>query len=182
MAIAVQRIKLSSSRDISFNKLVVSQSNVRQVNAGVSIEQLVESVDQCSLLQGLSVRAVVDADGQETGPLEVPAGGRRYRALKLLNKQRRMAKMQPHLGVDRDGGIAEDDKTILDRAAGPQVRRVRVTGANRIELTGFADTMRDRPRACGLCGEIIWWKPRSFVLAKVLGCYPIARVGDRAVA
>ncbi len=182
MAIAVQRIKLSSSRDISFNKLVVSQSNVRRANAGVSIEQLVENVAQCSLLQGPSVRAVVDSGGQETGPFEVPAGGRRYRALKLLNKQRRMAKMQPIPCVVRDGGIAEDDKTILDLAAGPQVRRVRVTGANRIELTGFADTMRDRLRACGLCGEIIWWKPRSFVLAKVLGCYPIARVGDRAVA
>ena len=179
---AVQKIKLSPSRDIPFNKLVLSQSNVRRVKAGVSIEQLAESIAQRTLLQSLSVRAVVDADGQETGMFEVPAGGRRYRALELLVKQKRMAKTQPVPCVVRDGGIAEDDKTILDLAAGPQVGSVRVTGANRIELTGFADTMRDRPRACGLCGEIIWWKPRSFVLAKVLGCYPIARVGDRAVA
>jgi ParB-like chromosome segregation protein Spo0J len=179
MVSAVQRIKLSSSRDISINKLVVSQSNVRRVKAGVSIEQLVESVAQCSLLQSLSVRAVVDTDGQETGLFEVPAGGRRYRALELLSKQRRMAKTQP---IPCVLSIAEDDKTILDLADGLQVRRVRVTGANRIELTGFADTMRDRLRACGLCGEIISWKLRSFVLAKVLGCYPIARVGDRAAA
>ena len=38
MATAVQKITLSSSRDIPFNKLVLSQSNVRRVKAGVSIE------------------------------------------------------------------------------------------------------------------------------------------------
>ena len=92
---SVQKIKLSPSRDIPFNKLVLSQSNVRRVKAGVSIEQLAESIAQRTLLQSLSVRAVVDADGQETGMFEVPAGGRRYRALELLVKQKRMAKTQP---------------------------------------------------------------------------------------
>ena len=109
MASAVQKIKLSPSRDIPFNKLVLSQSNVRRVKAGVSIEQLAESIAQRTLLQSLSVRAVVDADGQETGMFEVPAGGRRYRALELLVKQKRMAKTQPVPCVIRDGGIAEDD-------------------------------------------------------------------------
>src|ERR1700716_1552246 len=75
MATAVQKIKLSPSRDIPFNKLVLSQSNVRRVKAGVSIEQLAESFALRTLLQSLSVRAVVDADGQETGMFEVPAGG-----------------------------------------------------------------------------------------------------------
>jgi hypothetical protein len=42
MASVVQKIKLSPSRDIPFNKLVLSQSNVRRVKAGVSIEQLAE--------------------------------------------------------------------------------------------------------------------------------------------
>src|SRR5882757_11454504 len=46
MASAVQKIKLSPSRDIPFNKLVLSQSNVRRVKAGVSIEQLAESIAQ----------------------------------------------------------------------------------------------------------------------------------------
>jgi ParB family chromosome partitioning protein len=109
MANAVQKIKLSPSRDIPFNKLVLSQSNVRRVKAGVSIEQLAESIAQRTLLQSLSVRAVVDADGQETGMFEVPAGGRRYRALELLVKQKRMAKTQLVPCVVRDGGIAEDD-------------------------------------------------------------------------
>lgn len=109
MASAVSKIKLSPSRDIPFNKLVLSQSNVRRVKAGVSIEQLAESIAQRTLLQGLSVRAVVDGDGQETGMFEVPAGGRRYRALELLVKQKRMAKTQPVPCVVRDDGIAEDD-------------------------------------------------------------------------
>jgi ParB family chromosome partitioning protein len=109
MASAVQKIKLSPSRDIPFNKLVLSQSNVRRVKAGVSIEQLAESIAQRTLLQSLSVRAVVDANGQETGLFEVPAGGRRYRALELLVKQKRMTKTQPVPCVIRDSGIAEDD-------------------------------------------------------------------------
>jgi ParB family chromosome partitioning protein len=57
----------------------------------------------------LSVRAVDDADGQETGMFEAPAGGRRCRALELLVKQKRIAKTQPVPCVIRDGGIAEDD-------------------------------------------------------------------------
>jgi ParB family transcriptional regulator, chromosome partitioning protein len=109
MANGPQKIKLSPSRDIPFNKLVLSQSNVRRVKAGVSIEQLAESIAQRTLLQSLNVRAVLDADGQETGMFEVPAGGRRYRALELLVKQKRMAKTQPVPCVVRDGGIAEDD-------------------------------------------------------------------------
>ena len=35
-----QKITLSASRDIPFNKLVLSQSNVRRVKAGVSIDEL----------------------------------------------------------------------------------------------------------------------------------------------
>src|SRR5260370_16185783 len=107
MASAVSKIKLSPSRDIPFNKLVLSQSNVRRVKAGVSIDQLAESIAKRTLLQGLSVRAVVYAGGQETGMFDVPAGGRRYRALELLVKQKRMAKTQPVPCVVRDGGIAE---------------------------------------------------------------------------
>ncbi len=39
-----------------------------------------------------------------------------------------------------------DGRTILDLAEGLQLRRVRVMGDNRIELTGFTDAMR-RPAA-----------------------------------
>ncbi|KQT11104.1 hypothetical protein ASG57_35150 [Bradyrhizobium sp. Leaf396] len=109
MTKAVQKITLSPSRDIPFNKLVLSQSNVRRVKAGVSIEQLAESIAHRTLLQSLSVRAVVDTDGNETGMFEVPAGGRRYRALELLVKQKRMSKTQTVPCVVREGGIAADD-------------------------------------------------------------------------
>jgi ParB family chromosome partitioning protein len=105
----VQKITLSPSRDIPFNKLVLSQSNVRRVKAGVSIEQLAESIAQRTLLQSLNVRAVIDGEGNETGMFEVPAGGRRYRALERLVKQKRMAKTQAVPCVVREGGIAEDD-------------------------------------------------------------------------
>ena len=105
----IQKITLSPSRDIPFNKLVLSQSNVRRVKAGVSIEQLAESIAQRTLLQSLSVRAVVDGEGNETGMFEVPAGGRRYRALELLVKQKRLAKTQAVPCVVREGGIPEDD-------------------------------------------------------------------------
>ncbi|MGO4339365.1 ParB/RepB/Spo0J family partition protein [Labrys sp. KB_33_2] len=92
MAAATQKITLSSSRDIPFNKLVLSQANVRRVKAGVSIEELAESIARRGLIQSLHVRPVVDAEGGETGLYEVPAGGRRYRALELLAKQKRFGK------------------------------------------------------------------------------------------
>ena len=95
MATAIQKIILSSARDIPFNKLVLSQSNVRRVKAGVSIEELAESIARRGLIQSLHVRPVLDADGAESGMFEVPAGGRRYRALELLAKQKRLAKTAP---------------------------------------------------------------------------------------
>ena len=112
MATAVQKITLSSSRDIPFNKLVLSQSNVRRVKAGVSIEELAEDIARRTLLQGLNVRPVLDAEGAETGMFEIPAGGRRYRALELLVKQKRLAKTAPVPCVVRDPAtdiLGEDD-------------------------------------------------------------------------
>jgi ParB family chromosome partitioning protein len=112
MATAAQKIILSSSRDIPFNKLVLSQANVRRVKAGVSIEELAEDIARRTLLQGMNVRPVLDADGAETGMFEIPAGGRRYRALELLVKQKRLAKTAPVPCVVRDPTsdiLAEDD-------------------------------------------------------------------------
>src|SRR6266852_6358517 len=106
---AVQKITLSASRDIPFNKLIPSQSNVRRIKAGVSIEELAEDIVRRTLLQSLTVRPVRDANGNETGMYEIPAGGRRYRALELLVKQKRLAKTAPVPCVLRDGGIAEED-------------------------------------------------------------------------
>ena len=105
----VQKIVLSSSRDIPFNKLLLSQSNVRRIKAGVSIDELAEDIARRTLLQSITVRPVCDAEGNETGMFEIPAGGRRYRALELLVKQKRLAKTAPVPCVVREGGIAEED-------------------------------------------------------------------------
>ncbi|KAB2688824.1 strawberry notch family protein [Brucella pseudogrignonensis] len=84
-----------------------------------------------------------------------------------------------------------DGRTILDLAEGLQLRRVRVMGANRIELTGFDDTMRERLTAYGLFHEIISWKLRMFVptdandpavLARVLDRWPVERIGEKEAA
>ena len=109
MSQPVRKLVLSSSRDIPFNKLMLSQSNVRRIKAGVSIEELAEDIARRTLLQSLTVRPVVDADGAETGMFEIPAGGRRYRALELLVKQKRLARTAPIPCVIRTDGIAEED-------------------------------------------------------------------------
>jgi ParB family chromosome partitioning protein len=112
MATAIQKITLSPSRDIPFNKLTLSQSNVRRVKAGVSIEELAEDIARRGLLQSLNVRPILDADGAETGLYEIPAGGRRYRALERLVKQKRLAKTAAVPCVVRDPAtpiLAEDD-------------------------------------------------------------------------
>ena len=84
-----------------------------------------------------------------------------------------------------------DGHTILDLASGLQLRRARVMGANRIELSGFTDTMRDRLRAYGLFSEIISWKLRFFVpvdasgpaiIGKLLATYPVERISEREAA
>ena len=109
MAQSVQKITLSASRDIPFNKLLLSACNVRRVKAGVSIEQLADDIARRTLLQSLTVRPVLDAAGIETGIYEIPAGGRRFRALEMLVKQKRLAKTAPIPCVIREGGIAEED-------------------------------------------------------------------------
>jgi ParB family chromosome partitioning protein len=113
MVSSVQKITLSPSRDIPFNKLVLSQSNVRRVKAGVSIEELAADISRRGcLLQSLNVRPILNSDGAESGMFEVPAGGRRFKALDLLVKQKRLPKTAPVPCVVRDPSteiLAEDD-------------------------------------------------------------------------
>jgi len=115
MATASQEITLSASRDIPFNKLLLSQSNVRRLKAGVSIEELAEDIARRGLLQSLNVRPLLDAEGKETGMFEIPAGGRRYRALELLAKKKRLARTAPVPCIVREAGSdisAEEDSLV----------------------------------------------------------------------
>ena len=57
----------------------------------------------------MTVRPILDEKGIETGMFEVPAGGRRFRALELLVKQKRLARTAPIPCVVRTEGLAEED-------------------------------------------------------------------------
>jgi ParB family chromosome partitioning protein len=95
MGKAAPKLVLSRAQDIPFDRLVLSQSNVRSINCGVSIGALAADIARRTLLQSLNVRPVLDETGAETGMFEVPAGGRRFRALQLLIKQKKFAKDGP---------------------------------------------------------------------------------------
>lgn len=123
---ATQKITLASSRDIPFNKLVLSQANVRRTKAGVSIEDLAESIARRGLIQSLSAYPVLDAEGAETGMFEVPAGGRRFRALELLVKQKRMNKTAP---VPCVVGTAESRVLIEEISLAENVDRAPLLGS-----------------------------------------------------
>ena len=97
----------------------------------------------------------------------------------------------PKLAPDAASAALMEGRTVLDLVEGLQLRRVRVMGRHRIELSGFNDTIRDRLRTYGLFSEIISWKLRMFVptdesgvavLAKVLQQYPIERITEREAA
>ncbi len=118
MARQAPKLILSPSRDIPFDRLFLSQSNVRRVKAGVSVEALADDIDRRTLLQSLNVRPERDASGKETGRYEIPAGGRRYRALELLVKRRRLAKDAPIPCVVRaaDSEILAEDDSFAENA------------------------------------------------------------------
>ena len=114
MAASTPKVVLNASRDIPFNKLVLSQANVRRINAGVSIEDLAEDIARRGLLQSLNVRSVLNGEGGETGLYEVPAGGRRYRALELLAKAKRLPKTAPVPCVVQGHDTAAEEDSLAE--------------------------------------------------------------------
>jgi hypothetical protein len=85
--------------------------------------------------------------GDETGMFEVPAGGRRYRALELLVKQKRLNKTQLVPCIVRMDGIAEEDSLAenvqraplhpLDQFRAFQALRVKGLGEENIAARFF---------------------------------------------
>lgn len=116
MAKAAPKITLSPSRDIPFDRLLLSQSNVRRTRPGETIGELANDIARRGLLQSLNARPVLDAQGEETGRFEIPAGGRRFRALELLVKQKRLAKDAPIPCIVRavDAGILAEDDSLAE--------------------------------------------------------------------
>jgi len=121
MTKAVRKITLSPSRHNSFDKMVLRQSNVRRINADVSVEELAEDIARRSLLQSLSVRPFLADDGTETGKFEIPDGGRWFQALFLLVKQRRLVKTTPIPCIVRD---AASDILAVDDSLAENMQRV----------------------------------------------------------
>ncbi len=105
----MSKISLVGARDIALDRLVASDANVRRVMAGVSVEELAEDIARRGLLQSLSVRPLLGEDGAESGRFAVSAGGRRLAALKLLVKQKRLAKNAPVPCIVKTAGIEEED-------------------------------------------------------------------------
>jgi ParB family chromosome partitioning protein len=146
-------LTLAPSTMIPLDKLVPSSANVRKVKAGVSIEQLAESIARRSLLQSLSVRPVLDADGSETGTYEVQAGSRRLRALHLLAKQKRLARNAPVPCIIKTAGILEDDSLAenTDREALHPLDQFRAFAA----LCAKGQAEEDIAAACGVSSTVV---------------------------
>lgn len=116
MAKAPLKLTLSPSRDIPFDRLLLSQANVRRVKTGVSIPELADDIYRRTLLQSLNVRPMLDDAGNETGLFEVPAGGRRYRALELLVKTKRMARdaLVPCVVKAADSAVSAEEDSFAE--------------------------------------------------------------------
>ena len=72
---------MTTLQTIALNKLIPSKANVRRTDSAAGIEDLAHSIATHGLRQNLNVKLT------EGGKFEVVAGGRRFRALKLLAKQ-----------------------------------------------------------------------------------------------
>lgn len=118
MAKRQPKLVLAPAQGIPFNLLVLSQSNVRRVKNGVTIEDLAGDIERRGLLQGLSVRPLLDAEGQDTGTFHVPAGGRRFRALEILVKRKRLAAdaVIPCVVKPADGDVSAEEDSYAENA------------------------------------------------------------------
>ena len=118
MAKRQSKIVLAPAQGIPFNLLVLSQSNVRRVKNGITIEDLAVDIERRGLLQSLSVRPLLDAEGQDTGTFHVPAGGRRFRALEILVKRKRLAAdaVIPCVVKPADGDVSAEEDSYAENA------------------------------------------------------------------
>jgi predicted RNA methylase len=82
-------------------------------------------------------------------------------------------------------------RTILELQDGLALRRVKVAGEFRVELSGFTDGSVDRLKAMGLISELTAWKLRLFIptgptgpaiLGTLMDRFPAVRIADKAAA
>ncbi len=68
----------------------------------------------------------------------------------------------PTLSAAQVHALVLEGKTVVQLAEGLELHRSRVMGVNRIELSGFMESQKDRLKADGFFSEIIAWKLRLF--------------------
>jgi ParB family chromosome partitioning protein len=104
------KLALPAPKTIPLDKLEIHEDNVRKsADDDTAIAELAADIAARGLLQSLSVRPILDAEGNETGRYGIQAGSRRFRALKLLVKQRKLAKSAPVPCLVKTDGFAEAD-------------------------------------------------------------------------
>ncbi|MBM3623931.1 MAG: hypothetical protein FJX16_01160, partial [Alphaproteobacteria bacterium] len=95
----------------------------------------------------------------------------------------------PALSPNEALAAVMQDGASLVLAEGLVLKRSLVMNRQRLELTGFSDSLVERLKALGLVSEIIAWKLRLFVplgeegariLARILDLYPLLRVAPSA--
>jgi ParB family chromosome partitioning protein len=105
-----QKLLLAAPESIPLDKLEIHTDNVRKSEIDeAAIADLAADIAARGLLQSLSVRPILDNDGAETGTYGIQAGSRRFRALKLLVKQKKLAKNAPIPCIVKRDGFAEAD-------------------------------------------------------------------------
>jgi hypothetical protein len=95
----------------------------------------------------------------------------------------------PALSPNEALAAVMQDGASLVLAEGLVLKRSLVMNRQRLELTGFSDSLVERLKALGLVSEIIAWKLRLFVplgeegariIARILDLYPLLRVAPSA--
>jgi len=108
------KITFVPAQSLPLDKLMASSANVRRIKAGVSIAELAEDIGRRGLLQSLNVRAVLNESGAETGRYAVIAGGRRFAALQLLVKSKRLAKNAAVPCIVKPDGVAAEEDSLAE--------------------------------------------------------------------
>jgi hypothetical protein len=82
----------------------------------------------------------------------------------------------PKLTAAQVHALVLEGKTVVRLAEGMELHRSRVMSVNRIELSGFLGTAKDRLKADGFFSEIIAWKLRLFCPADSSGIAVLDRL------
>ena len=87
--------------------------------ADANVEELAEDIARREdLIQGLNVRPILNEEGNETGMFEIPAGGRRYRAIERLVNAKRFPKngLVPCIVRDPKTKILAEDDSLAENS------------------------------------------------------------------